>query len=112
MIDNGANLYIKQEKAVNNTEVIFKKIISNMETIIYEVNMVYGLNEVLDKLQADATDSIISIAAIAEQTASASQEVLASGEDQAKASEQLVNMSLELSDVIVIMRRQMSYTSK
>ncbi len=108
MIADGATIYVMQEKAVNNTEVIFKEIVSNMDTIMTEVNLVYGLLEGLDEVQVKATDSITSIAAIAQESAAAIEEVLASGQEQMSAADQLVNMSLELGSVIDVMGDQIS----
>ncbi len=46
-----------------------------MDIITKEVNYVYTLLESLDELQVHATDSITSIAAIAEESAAAIEEV-------------------------------------
>lgn len=108
MINNGASIYTKQEKAVKDTEVIFKEIVNNMDSIIKEVNLVYQLLEGLEDVQAHASDSISSIAAIAEESAAAIQEVLASGEEQIASSDQLVNMSVELNHVIKVLSNQMT----
>lgn len=108
MIENGASIYVKQENAVSNTETIFNEVVSNMDTIIKEVNLVYGLLEGLDEVQVRAVDSVTSIAAIAEESAATIQEVLASGQEQLAAADQLVNMSVELGDVINVMGGQMS----
>ncbi len=107
MIEEGTTIYVKQEDAVSNTEITFKEIVTNMDTIIDEVNQVYKLLEGLDEVQVKATDSITSIAAIAEESAAAIQEVLASGEEQIASADQLVNMSLELGNVITVMGEQM-----
>ncbi|PKM49346.1 MAG: hypothetical protein CVV02_16610 [Firmicutes bacterium HGW-Firmicutes-7] len=111
MIDNGAVIYVKQEKAVLNTEIIFKEIISNMNAITTEVHSVYKLLEGLDQVQINATDSITSIAAIAQESAAAIQEVLASGQEQMASAEQLVLMSLELGNIIGVMGEQMGQFS-
>jgi methyl-accepting chemotaxis protein len=107
MISNGASIYAKQETAVKNTETIFKEIVKNMDTIIKEVNFVYGLLEELDVIQVHATESITSIAAIAQESAAAMEEVLASGQEQMESAEQLVNMSMDLGDTISIMGEHM-----
>jgi len=107
MIQEGSTIYTKQEEAVNNTGTIFKKIITNMDAIIHEVDLVYDLLRGLDQVQVNATDSITSIAAIAEQSAAAIQEVLASGQGQLATAEQLVNVSTELSNVTSVLRQQM-----
>lgn len=109
MIENGADIYIKQEHAVSNTEVIFKEIVSNMDTITKEVKLVYGLLEGLDEVQIKATDSITSIAAIAQESAAAIEEVLATGQEQMATADQLVNMSLELGNIITVMGDQLSH---
>lgn len=107
MIEDGDSIYVKQEDAVNNTEIIFNEIIRNMDTITNEVNLVYQLLEGLDEIQIHATDAITSIAAIAEESAAAIQEVLASGQEQLAANEQLVDMSINLGDVTSVMSNQM-----
>ena len=108
-IEDGASIYLKQEEAVSNTETIFIEIVNNMDTITKEVNLVYGLLEGLDEVQNNATDSITSIAAIAEESAAAIEEVLASEQEQHTAAEQLFNMSLELGNVITVMGEQLSH---
>jgi len=108
MIENGSTIYTKQEQAVNNTETIFKEIVGNMETITKEVDSVYSLLEGLDQVQVKATDSITSIAAIAEESAAAIEEVLASGQEQMATTDQLVHMSVELANVIKVMGEQMN----
>ena len=107
MIEEGSSIYIKQENAVNDTDTIFKEIVMNMDTIIDEVNLVYKQMEGLDDVQNRATDSITSIATIAEESAAAIEEVLASGEEQMASADQLVNMSLDLGNVIVMLGEQM-----
>jgi len=107
MIENGASIFIRQEKAVANTEVIFKEIVGNMDEIMKEVDLVYEFLEGIDEVQIKATDSITSIAAIAEESAAAIEEVLASGQEQMASAEHLVNMSLELGNVIFVMVEQM-----
>jgi methyl-accepting chemotaxis protein len=107
MIESGAPIYIKQEEAVRNTEVIFKEIICNMDRIMKEVEFVYKLHEGLDVIQSKATDGVVNIASIAEESAAATQEVLASGYIQLTSAEQLVNMSIELNDIITVMSNHM-----
>lgn len=107
MIQEGSTIYTKQEKAVTNTGVIFKEIITNMDTIMREVNLVYELLNGLDHVQINATNSITSIAAIAEESAASIEQVLANGQEQLVTVEQLVNVSSELNNVITILRQQM-----
>jgi len=107
MIQEGSTIYAKQEEAVNNTGAIFKEIITTMDYIIRKVDPVYDLLRNLDQVQVNATDSITSIAAIAEESASSIQEVLATGQEQLATVDQLVNVSSELSNVISVLRQQM-----
>ena len=107
MIQEGSTIYTKQEKAVTNTGVIFKEIITNMDTIMREVNLVYDLLSGLDHVQTNATNSITSIAAIAEESAASIQQVLANGQEQLVTAEQLVNVTSQLNNVITILRQQM-----
>jgi len=108
MLKEGASIYVRQEKAVDNTEIIFKEIVSNMDTIMKEVGLVYGLLEGLDDLQIKTTGSIASIASIAEESAAAMEEVLASGQEQTITAEQLVSMSIDLGNVIKVLGEQLS----
>lgn len=101
MIEDGAQIYQKQETAVINTEKTFGAIVFDMDNIIIVINEVYKTLSGLSELQNDATDSVASIAAIAEETAASTQELLASGEEQTAVSEQLSSMAEKLSRVIV-----------
>ncbi len=107
MIEEGSSIYVKQGGAVNDTEVIFKDVARNMDTISEKVTSVYGIMERIDQVKDKASDAITGIAAIAEEAAAATEEVLARGEEQTVTAEQLKNMSLELSEVITQMREQM-----
>ncbi len=100
MIENGAIIYERQEKAAKNTEQTFKVIVEDMDNIIQEVDVVYELLSGLDTIQNDATDSITSIAAIAQESASAIEEVLATGEEQTASADHLSEMAESLSKII------------
>lgn len=106
MLTDGTKIFVKQEAAVQNTEVIFREILSNMDMIDDEVKLVYQMLEGLEDIQSKATDSTTSIAAIAEETAAAIQEVLASGQEQIATAEHLVGVSQELGDTIEEMNEQ------
>ncbi|HEX3076848.1 MAG TPA: methyl-accepting chemotaxis protein [Lachnospiraceae bacterium] len=103
MIADGSVIFEQQAKAVNNTEVTFKDIIHNMDTISEEIeNVNQGLRG-LEGIQNQALDVITNIANISMEVASAVEEVVATGEEQAATSEHLVGMSDELGDVIQAM---------
>ncbi len=108
MIEKGSSINANQEIAVRDTEVIFNEIVGNMDTIIKEIKLAYKSLEGLDVIQRKATDSISNIASIAEESAAAMEEVLASGEEQLLESEQLVDLSLELNRVIETMKGQIN----
>lgn len=108
MIEAGANIYKKQENAVKNTEQIFKQIVINMDEILMAVGSANGMFEDLQSIQSEATDSITSIAAIAEETAASIEEVLASSQEQIATTEDLVGISFTLSEVINDMRHQIN----
>jgi methyl-accepting chemotaxis protein len=108
MIEKGSGIYVNQEIAVRDTEVIFNKIVENMDTIMNEIKLVYGMLEGLDEVQLKATDSISSIATIAQESAAAMEEVLANGQEQLVESEQLVNLSSELNNVVETMKGQIN----
>ncbi len=107
MIEKGAGIYVEQGGAVTDTEVIFKEVSGNMDTISEKVTSVYDILEKIDQVKNKASDTITGIAAIAEEAAAATQEVLARGEEQTVTAEQLKNMAFELSGVISHMREQM-----
>lgn len=103
MIEDGAVIYERQEKAAKNTEETFKVIVDDMDNIITEVDTVYQLLSGLDAIQDEATDSITSIAAIAQQSASAIEEVLATGEEQTASADHLSEMAEGLSRIIDVL---------
>ena len=100
MIEDGALIYKKQEAAVLNTEHTFGTIVSDMDDIIKIIEKVYGLISGMGSLQKEATDSVSSIAAIAEETAASTEELLATGEEQTAVAEQLSAMAKKLAAVI------------
>ncbi len=105
MIEEGSEIYTRQEVAVKNTERTFKEIAQDMDSIIQEVDKVYILLSELDGIQVEATDSITSIAAIAQESASAIEEVLATGEEQTAAADHMSEMANKLADIIIIMNK-------
>lgn len=107
-IEIGSEIYAKQEAAVKSTSVIIRQITSNMDTINKEVDFVYGLLEGLDRIQVSANESINNIASIAEESAAAIEEVLASGQEQVEMVDQLVMVSLELGEIINVMNDSVS----
>lgn len=107
MLEDGTSIYKKQEDAVMNTEKTFGAIVSDMDNIIHVVDNVHKLLSGLDSLQEDATDSVSSIAAIAEETAASTQELLATGVEQTAVADQLSSMAEKLSSVIVTLKDNM-----
>ncbi len=105
MIEEGSEIYSRQEIAVKNTEKTFKEIAQDMDSIIQEVDKVYILLSELDGIQVEATDSITSIAAIAQESASAIEEVLATGEEQTAAADHMSEMANKLAEIIVVMNK-------
>lgn len=100
MIEEGSSIYSQQEAAVMDTEKTFSAIVTDMDQIIQEVEKVYALLSGLDTLQNSATDSVTSIASIAEESAAAIEEVLATGEEQNISAERLSTMASEMSSII------------
>lgn len=100
MIEEGSAIYTQQEEAVIDTERTFAAIVTDMDQIIQEVDKVYVLLSGLDTLQNSATDSVTSIASIAEESAAAIEEVLATGEEQNLSAERLSAMATEMSSMI------------
>ncbi len=111
MIEEGSTIYVQQGGAVTDTEVIFGEVTQNMDTISEKVSSVYEIMEKIDQVKDKASDAITGIAAIAEEAAAATEEVLARGEEQTVTAEQLKNMSLELREVITQMSEQMKIFS-
>jgi methyl-accepting chemotaxis protein len=107
MLNEGALIYVKQEQAVKDTERIFNGIISNMDVIVGEVASVHKLFDGFGELQVCATDSIGSIASIAEQSAAAMEELLAIGQEQMNTTGELVNMSGDLEKAIDTLKNQL-----
>lgn len=100
MIEEGSSIYIQQEEAVTDTAKTFNTIVTDMDNIILEVDKVYALLSGLDDLQNTATDSVTSIASIAEESAAAIEEVLATGEEQNLAADRLSGMATEMGSII------------
>lgn len=102
-VEEGSVIYDRQEVAVKNTKDTFVEIVSDMDNIIKEVDNVYILLSGLEEIQNQATDSVTSIAAIAQESASAIEEVLATGEEQTAAADHLSEMAAKLAEVIEAM---------
>ncbi|GMQ57937.1 methyl-accepting chemotaxis protein [Vallitalea sediminicola] len=100
MIEEGGNIFVRQQEAVNKTDDAFNIIVKNMDQIKIKVDQVFEMLSGFDEIQNEAITSITSIAAIAQESAAAIEEVLATGEEQTSSAEQLVNMSGELAKVV------------
>ncbi|MCF8018592.1 conserved membrane protein of unknown function [Petrocella atlantisensis] len=100
MIESGEAIYQRQEEAAKNTGTTFAEIVKDMDSIIHEVDNVYILLFGLEEIEQKATDSINSIAAVAQQSAAAIEEVLGTGEEQTASAEHLSEMAYKLSQVI------------
>ncbi len=107
MIEEGSSIYVQQGGAVTDTQVIFREVANNMDTISKKVDSVYEIMEKIDQVKDKAADAITGIAAIAQEAAAATEEVLARGEEQTSTAEQLKGMSVEMKEVISLMREQM-----
>lgn len=108
MIEAGSVIYERQEVAVKNTQGTFSEIVGDMDNIIKEVDNVYILLSGLEEIQNQATDSVTSIAAIAEESASAIEEVLATGQEQTAAADHLSEMASKLANVIETMNENVN----
>ncbi|MDF1616771.1 methyl-accepting chemotaxis protein [Petrocella sp. FN5] len=100
MIESGEAIYQRQEEAAKNTGTTFADIVKDMDSIIHEVDNVYILLFGLEEIEQKATESINSIAAVAQQSAAAIEEVLSTGEEQTASAEHLSEMAMKLSQVI------------
>lgn len=100
MIEESADVFVKQESAVRNTDDTFKVIVNDMDAISLEIDKVSKLLAGLDSIQNEAIDATTSIASIAEESAAAVQQVLATGQEQSASAEQLSHMSENLGEII------------
>ncbi len=100
MIENSEEVFVEQELAVKNTDKTFKTIVADMDTISIEINNVSKVLSSLDAIQSEAIDATASIASIAEESAAAVQQVLATGEEQSANADSLSNMSENLGEII------------
>lgn len=102
-IEDGSVIYKRQEEAVKNTEKTFTEIATDMDSIMHEVDKVYKLLSGMDAIQTSATSAITSIVAISEESASATEEILATGEEQTASADHLAEMAIKLSMAIETM---------
>ncbi len=100
MIEEGSSIFGEQERAVKDTDETFKVIVGDMDEISSEIDKVHQMLSGLESIQDEAIDATTSIASIAEQSAAAIQEVLATGEEQNASADQLAQMALNLGEVI------------
>lgn len=107
MIEEGGNIFVRQQEAVNKTDKAFNIIVKNMDQIKVKVDQVFDMLSGFDVIQDEAITSITSIASIAQESAAAIEEVLATGEEQTSSAEQLVKMSSDLANVIEKMNKSM-----
>jgi methyl-accepting chemotaxis protein len=108
MLAAGTGIYEKQESTVSDTSIIFNNIITDMDTVLYEIESVFGMIDNLDEIQDKAVDSMTNITAISQESAAATEEVLAGSEEQSETVNQLVFMSEELKQIISLMNDQMN----
>ncbi|GKX28409.1 hypothetical protein SH1V18_08890 [Vallitalea longa] len=107
MIEEGGNIFVRQQDAVDKTDKAFNIIVKNMDQIKVKVDQVFDMLSGFDVIQDEAITSITSIASIAQESAAAIEEVLATGEEQTSSAEQLVKMSSDLADVVEKMNKSM-----
>lgn len=100
MLESSEEVYVRQEGAVKNTDETFKVIVKDMDAISQEIDKVSRLFAGLEGIQNEAIDATTSIAGIAEQSAAAVQQVLATGEEQSTSANELSNMSDSLNEII------------
>ncbi len=100
MLQDSEIVYIKQEEAVRKTDQSFKDIVLDMDSISVEIERVSTMLGNLETVQNEAIDAVTSIASIAEESAAAVQEVLATGEEQSTNASQLSDMSKNLGEII------------
>lgn len=100
-INSGTEIFFKQEDAVKATGEKFQVIAMDMERINEEISQMKQVLEGLDKIQSEAIDATMSIASIAEESAAAIEEVLATSEVQTSSSQKLSCMSDNLSQITI-----------
>jgi methyl-accepting chemotaxis protein len=108
MIEAGSEIFIRQGSAVTRTDDAFELIVYNMDEIKDKVQQVFNKLAGVDTIQNEAIEAITSIASIAQQSAAAIEEVLASGEEQTASAEKLVHKSDDLFKVIEEMNNSLN----
>ena len=108
MIEGGTEIFDRQETAVQETDEAFKDIIGDMEGISGEIERVHVMLTGLEELQDRAIDATTSIASIAEESAAAIEEVLATAQEQNTGSNDLSYMAVNLKTVLEYLNESIS----
>lgn len=103
MIEDSADVYVKQEAAVKETDEKFNLIVEDTNKINNEIQKVSEVLASLDVIQNEAVDSTTSIASIAEESAAAVEEVLATGQEQNANAQELKEMAHGLEKIIDVL---------
>ncbi len=107
-LNNGAQIFVRQETAVQATGEKFEAIAKDMDGISAEINRVQEMLAGLEATQHQAIDATSSIASVAEESAAAIEQVLATVEQQTTSSMELMEMANNLSMVIQTLNESMS----
>lgn len=99
-IDEGVVYYEAQETAVEATEKTFHLILTDMDAIEQLILGVHTRLSQLDRLQDQALTSTSDISSVAHASAASVEQVLATGQQQSVAAEELAQMALELGQII------------
>lgn len=100
MIEQGFKIFEKQEKAVRDTDDTFKVIVSDIDEVSLKIENVHMMLSGLETIQEEAVDATTSTVSIAEESAAALEQLLATGQEQKASADELEQMSYKLGIVI------------
>jgi len=90
------SILLSQNKAVQDTIQVFKRIMSSMESLSVQVKQIMARIEGMEENKEKAISSIQNISAVSEETAASTQEVTASTQEQLSSIEELSRFADEL----------------
>jgi|GEM_PF-475081 len=97
---NGAHVTLeKQMKAVEQTDISFRTILSSTEEIVDQLEKMNVQIRQIDKMKDRAVSSIEQISIISQSSAAASEQINATTEEQIASASQLAELSKDLSDM-------------
>lgn len=107
LVEKANDIFKEQEKSVNNTDKVFKNIIKSTESISLELETVSMAMSDMNNYKEKTIKSVESIVYFAEESSAATEEVLASVENQNQSSKKLASLSTELHEAIQVLNKSM-----